>query len=400
MAFDQSAESSSGDNGNSAPQEMTARQIAERARMAAITGRRPPKNIESAFKVVIMNRSRLTKHYETLSSAAQGVQESTERHKIFNETLAEAYGLLFPKLKRSKKGKKNTRTTLPEPPTTTSSNTFETLAGLIEQEEHFDISASKFWEEDVPIPETERSVIAEDPIQSSIARQAYLGEHQAIVEFTKSIWKSFAAGGISLAAAGWLTNLAQHFVRHLWAGKVNPFNFTTEVFCASKSHESGVVGVDNCGGIHPDATLEQLASVDFHDTATSSSFAELTHGCGIIWPFQLLQTFHAGGQLPQSTEKARRRFESLFRTVSEEREAKEAFAVSVAQLIRDKSQLSEKEFLEQEKKTCTDRYFHDKLLLGSLIKSASQNPACKGHVTKPSADEIKVRWDMMMNGDM
>ncbi|KAI4704663.1 hypothetical protein J4E81_001733 [Alternaria sp. BMP 2799] len=301
MAFDQSAESSSGDNGNSAPQEMTARQIAERARMAAITGRRPPKNIESAFKVVIMNRSRLTKHYETLSSAAQGVQESTERHKIFNETLAEAYGLLFPKLKRSKKGKKNTRTTLPEPPTTTSSNTFETLAGLIEQEEHFDISASKFWEEDVPIPETERSVIAEDPIESSIARQAYLGEHQAIVEFTKSIWKSFAAGG---------------------------------------------------------------------------------------------------GQLPQSTEKARRRFESLFRTVSEEREAKEAFAVSVAQLIRDKSQLSEEEFLEKEKKICTDRYSHDKLLLASLVKSASQSPACKDCVPIPAVDDIKARWDLMMKGNM
>jgi len=161
-----------------------------------------------------------------------------------------------------------------------------------------------------------------------------------------------------------------------------------------------VVGVNNCGCIHPGATLDQFASVDFHNTATSSSFAELTHGCGLVWPMKLPQTFRAAGRLPQCTEKGRRRFESFFQTVPEEREAKEAFAVSVAQLIRDKSQLSEKEFLEQEKKTCTDRYFHDKLLLGSLIKSASQNPACKGHVTKPSADEIKVRWDMMMNGDM
>ena len=161
-----------------------------------------------------------------------------------------------------------------------------------------------------------------------------------------------------------------------------------------------MVGVNNCGCIHPGATLDQFASVDFHNTATSSSFAELTHGCGLVWPMKLPQTFRAAGRLPQCTEKGRPRFESFFQTVSEEHEAKEAYAVSVAQLIRDKSQLSEEEFLEKEKKICTDRYSHDKLLLASLVKSASQSPACKDCVPIPAVDDIKARWDLMMKGNM
>ena len=87
-SFDKTAENSKDDE-NPILRELTARQIADRARKAARMGTRPPKDIEAAFKMVIVNRSRLTKHYESLSSSSQSCQNSTENHKVFNETLAE-----------------------------------------------------------------------------------------------------------------------------------------------------------------------------------------------------------------------------------------------------------------------------------------------------------------------
>lgn len=66
ISFDKTADNSKDDQ-NPILQELTVRQIADRARNAASIGIRPPKDIEAAFKMVIVNRSRLTKHYESLS---------------------------------------------------------------------------------------------------------------------------------------------------------------------------------------------------------------------------------------------------------------------------------------------------------------------------------------------
>ncbi|KAI4676282.1 uncharacterized protein J4E88_007196 [Alternaria novae-zelandiae] len=382
-------------HGNPSLQEMTVRQIADRARQAASMGKRPPKGIETAFKMVIMNRNKMTKHYETLPSSGQEVQDSTERHRVFNETLAEAYRLLFPRTKRTNKGRKITPEKLPDSPVTTSANTFEALAGLIEQEEDFTFSASEYWGNDAPAPNPRRSAIAEDPIESSIARQAYLGELQAIVETVKSIWRSFAAGDISLTEAGWLTNLAQNFVRFMSPGKIDPFSLEGSLFCGMTLDES-CGDLDKCGGLHPGVTLEDLASVDFSNVAISSSFAEFTHGSGLIWPFQLLQTLRAAEQPPKPAEKERRRFECFFRTASQEREVKEAFAGSVTQLASDRSQLSDRPSARKVVSVCSDRYAHDRDLLASMVKSVSRHSAFEEYQPRFLQDEVNDRLESLV----
>ena len=87
-SFEKTADNSKDDQ-NPILRELTVRQIADRARKAASIGIRPPKDIEAAFKMVIVNRSRLTKHYESFSSSSQSIQDSTESHRMFNEKLAE-----------------------------------------------------------------------------------------------------------------------------------------------------------------------------------------------------------------------------------------------------------------------------------------------------------------------
>ncbi|KAI4673158.1 uncharacterized protein J4E78_001665 [Alternaria triticimaculans] len=376
-AFDQSAEfsspPSSGDHDNSEPQEMTVRQIAERARKAASTGKRPPKNIESAFKMVIMNRSRLTKHYETLPSSTQGVQDSTERHRVFNETLAEAYALLFPKTKeRSNKSMKRTSCDKSDASLLATNNSFEVLTGLIEAEKDFDYSASEYWRKNVPEPEPERFTITEDPIEDMIAFQVYFAELQAIVEAVKTIWKSHAAGDLSLAAAGWLTNLAQHFSRRLrcHARKARP----CDEFSLWKA------GLEGGCELRPSVTADELASMDFFRTATISSFSELSHGGGLIWPSTLLVTFIDTQQLPESPGKERRPFQAFFRNSMEERTTKESFVHAITNLLSvEGCQVSEEKRRAESVKICADRYSHDVALLAFMIKSASQHPASAAH---------------------
>ncbi|CAN9131313.1 unnamed protein product [Alternaria alternata] len=126
-SFDKTADNSKDDQ-NPILRELTVRQIADRARQAARVGTRPPKNIEAALKMVILNRSRLTKHYESLSSSSRSIQESTEGHKVFNETLAEAYRSLFPKLKQSKNNSKKLPEELPNLSSKSYTKSFGALA--------------------------------------------------------------------------------------------------------------------------------------------------------------------------------------------------------------------------------------------------------------------------------
>ena len=360
--------------------DITVREIVDRARKAASMGKRPPEDIQMAFKTVIMNRSTLTKYYESLPVSTQGVQDSTDRHKIFNETLAEAYALLFPApKKRRSKGSKGTPRTPPEKPTLATKNNFETLAGLIEAEQDSSYSASEYWKEDIPSPNTKRSAIADDPMELVFAVRAYLTEFQAIVETTKAIWTSYAAGEMPLAVAGWLTNFALHFLELVRIKGAKMYSYEEGLF-----HDFGEFGRPRAA-----TTAEQLASADFSRTASAANFAELTHGCGLIWPTQIFKTFAETHELPPAFEKERGRFETFFRNASEEHEAKKTFAQSVTDLASlDGDQLSDAEREVRASTICADRYTHDRRLLVSMVRSVTQHPAFVSHQPMPYMDQI------------
>jgi hypothetical protein len=253
-------------------------------------GTRPPKDIEAAFKMVIVNRSRLTKHYESLSSSSQRIQDSTEGHRVFNETLAEAYRLLFPKLKRNKENAKEIPKEQPSLSSKSCKNSFEALAELIEVEEESDVPAYELWRDDAITPDAKPSAIKDDCIGNFVALQAWLTESKAIIETTKSIWASSATGDLTLSAAGWLTNMAQHYVRHM--DFPNNVDYSKSLFC----RHSYVT-------VRPRVTLEELGTAEFSKIAIDSSSIELTHGCGMIWPSALLKPFCETKQLPDLPEE-------------------------------------------------------------------------------------------------
>ncbi|KAB2101923.1 hypothetical protein AG0111_0g9440 [Alternaria gaisen] len=332
ISFDKTADNSKDDQ-NPILQELTVRQIADRARNAASIGIRPPKDIEAAFKMVI----------------------------VFNETQAEAYRLLFPKLKQSKENSKK----IPgEPPNLSSkscANSFGALAELIEVEEEFDVPAYELWREDATIPDAKSSVINEDSIGNFMALQTWIAESQAIIETTNSIWASFATGDLTLSAAGWLTNMAQHWVRHM--DFPNNCDFSKTLFFSIKKRTSGPTG----STVRPAVTLEDLEVADFGKIATDSSFAELAHGCGLFQTF--LNRGPAGSRvtsvaLPKS-EWSRKASHNLSQRCPERENEKEIAAI------------------------CDERYNHDGILLASLVKGASRHPLSEGYNLKyPS-----LGWD-------
>jgi hypothetical protein len=81
---------------------LTVKEILERARLASEQAVIPPKKVESAFKVTMVNRNKVTAHYESLTTNGTSVHtiQSNNRHKVFNDTLAKAYTLLFPVTKK------------------------------------------------------------------------------------------------------------------------------------------------------------------------------------------------------------------------------------------------------------------------------------------------------------
>lgn len=123
-------------------EDVTVQKIVVLAEKAVQRKAKPSHHILSVFKSVLSNRHNLTKHYEQQHDASLETKESTERHKHFNDTLAQAYDILFPP---------ETRTD-PKQPTPTQAlstkkqnksapscqNRFEALSGLIEQELEFD----------------------------------------------------------------------------------------------------------------------------------------------------------------------------------------------------------------------------------------------------------------------
>jgi len=203
-------------------------------------------------------------------------------------------------------------------------------------------------------------------------QQAWMMESQAIIETTKSIWKSFVTGDLTLSAAGWLTNMAQHFVR--CTDYPMDLTFSKALFCDYKTG----------GTLRSGVTLEELGTSDFGKIATDSSFVELSHGCGMNWPFALLGPFLETKQLPDLPEEKPRRFETYFRSASEEQVAKESFVQSVTDwvaynpsepIVGDISNDVPLSDTRKEVATiCENHYSHDRILHTSLVKSASRHP--------------------------
>jgi hypothetical protein len=74
--------------------------------------------------------------------ASAEAMESTQRHRFFNETLAQAYALLFPRPAKSQRDSTKLGCASTQVDQLSPSNTFEVLSATIEKEPEYESSAS------------------------------------------------------------------------------------------------------------------------------------------------------------------------------------------------------------------------------------------------------------------
>lgn len=87
--------------------------------------------------------------------------------------------------------------------------------------------------------------------------------------------------------------MAQHYVRIM--DDPNTFDYSKASFWCTGNKKDVTV--------RPGVTSEELGTAEFSKIATNSLFAELTHGCGLCWPFYPLRPFLETKQLPDLPEE-------------------------------------------------------------------------------------------------
>ena len=168
--------------------------------------------VRDAFKVILVNRNNLTKYYEKLPVACEVTTASTQRHKHFNQTLAQAYRIFFPCSKAADSRNDNRKHKSTEKKPLVFTNTFELLSAIIEEEPAFEKTASEFWQ--LEQLETDKShSIANHSVMDALTGHLFVTELQHYIVAIKSLWTSAANAKLPMAVAGWLTNTAQTYLR-------------------------------------------------------------------------------------------------------------------------------------------------------------------------------------------
>jgi hypothetical protein len=200
--------------------QLSVKDILARAHLASAHTKVPPTKVKDAFKVTMVNRNKLTAHFESITAdtTSEATIQSTKSHKVFNDTLAKAYATLFPVSKKIRRVLRQANQSSADSAVINSSNTFDILSNVIEQEPDFERSASEFWDADVSAALTQRSAIAEDPIEATIALHSYVLELQSCISTIKTIWTAAAKNEVPFPVAAWTINMAHQFLNYLTWG--------------------------------------------------------------------------------------------------------------------------------------------------------------------------------------
>ncbi|KAI4639797.1 hypothetical protein J4E93_009151 [Alternaria ventricosa] len=351
----------------SAANAITIKQLLEKAKKASKSKRNPPQTIHDAFKVVLVNRNKLTKYYDRLPTASADTIAATTRHKVFNETLAQAYSILFPP--ESPKGKPKRPITNVSQATPTV-NSFETLAHIVEEEPDFDACASDFWQAEAP-GNSANSSITDDSVGEAVALHTYVTELQTTVETIKSLWKSVAAGEISLAAAGSLTNMVQNYLIE-WIRSQSPVTDQHDALLGSFFH--GKDKPEEARGSFVPRWLEDPEG--FRLGHEDDVFQDLTNGYGLIWPYNEFCQF---GALIRAKDESldvveRRKFEDYFKAHSQQKALKQDFVDSILAYLPTKETNTVAEHVQKLTDIANERYHHDQEIMRSMCRSIYRHP--------------------------
>jgi hypothetical protein len=167
----------------------------------AVTERKKhlPGDFRSVYKSVLFHRRALTKYFDQQHNTSEKTKESTDRHKHFNDILARAYDVLFPVVKSSATVKKKPVKPAVSDDTATSSNRFDTLSDMIEQEPDFDPAYVHSTTD--ASPPTSPSKFVDDPLEEPMALHAYVLEVEGVINLANETWAKAANGDISLTVS-------------------------------------------------------------------------------------------------------------------------------------------------------------------------------------------------------
>ncbi|KAI4688286.1 uncharacterized protein J4E84_005217 [Alternaria hordeiaustralica] len=371
----------------SAANAITIKQLLEKAKKASKSKRNPPQTIHDAFKVVLVNRNKLTKYYDRLPTTSADTIAATTRHKVFNETLAQAYSILFPT--ESPKGKPKRPITNVSQATPTV-NSFETLAHIVEEEPDFDACASDFWQAEAP-SNSANSSITDDSVGEAVALHTYVTELQTTIETIKNLWKSVSAGEISLAAAGSLTNMVQNYLIQ-WIRSQSPVTDHHDALLRSFFHEK-----DNPAEARGSFVPRWLQDPEgFRSGHEQDFFQDLTNGYGLIWPYNEICQFEAliGAKDESLNLVERRKFEDYFKAHSQQKALKQDFVDSILAYLPTKEANTVAEHVQKLTNIATKRYQHDQDIVRSMFRSIYQHPLWASPFEE-MMDSLSCRSDWM-----
>jgi hypothetical protein len=217
-------------NNGAQSEQLPVRRILELAQAAAKRQTNPPPNIKLTFKSVLVNRRALNQYYEGHSNGSKLTQESTDRHKFFNETLAQAYDALFPMEVDQRQNASPTARTKPtekQPLTSTSKNLFDVLSDVIEQEPDFD--PAYVAEPKVKTQSQPQAEIEDDRLDELIHIHQYVYQFEWVINTANKVWTQARNGDLPISLAGCLTNIAHHHIR-----------FPVEIYGAEIGHHDGL----------------------------------------------------------------------------------------------------------------------------------------------------------------
>jgi hypothetical protein len=273
---------------SSTPARLSVSRVLDLAVACASTSVKPPEYIQKTFSIVLVNRRKIAKFYlEAESAVPTTCKAATERHRFFNETLAKAYDVLFPQqtandAKPAKRSKDKKKATTEGSPSNTKMNAhlFDLLSDHIEQAPEYDNYELPEVEDEHPAV-ARQSTIEDDPLEGAIAIHASLIEIEAVISMCKNSWREYARGEMPLPVVGWMTILAQEFIRHI----ADPHDLSLGGYKGlSREYMEGRLANFQNGGKDWLRMGRSDAVYEFH---------ELTRGSGLVCPFQGLTQFRS-----------------------------------------------------------------------------------------------------------
>jgi hypothetical protein len=307
---------------------------------------------------VLVNRNKLTRYYYKLPEASAETTASTERYKVFNETLARTNTLLFPKLDSTGESSKKKGTTTGESDVPVANNTFELLSSLIEKEPEYEFSASELWQND-DTGETKHPGIADDSVADAVALDAYVTELQTLAATIRETWIAAAAGDLPLAVAEWVTSVAQAHLRR-WERQLPIGDVSHEKLFKDWSPK--------CSTQYPEA-------VGFSALGERDEFLEFTHGLGLHQPYQELLQFRV--ELKTDDELLavveRRKFEDYSTCSAVSLALTQDFVKPVLEYVPTSADTPTYEHKRVTEEIIERRYGADRALVRSLFRSLQQH---------------------------